>query len=58
MNKINNIQEYIDHKLAIIANQLPDSVHENPASFACGFNTGYKSAMLDLERFLQEQDTE
>ena len=52
------LQEYIDHQLALIANKLPDLVHKDPASFACGYNAGYKAAMLELERFLQRQDTE
>lgn len=52
------LQEWIDHQLAIIAEKLPQAVHQDPASFACGYNSGYKAAMLDLERFLYKQDTD
>jgi len=48
------LQEWIDSKFALIAENLPTLVHAEPASFSCGFNTGYKQAMLDLDRFLED----
>ena len=48
----NLIQEYIDAKIAIIANSLPRKVHDNPKSFTCGHDVGYKQALLDIERFM------
>ncbi len=51
-----NIQEWIDSKLAEIATRLPTLVDADPASFSCGFNVGYKQAMLDLDRLLQDED--
>ena len=53
-----SLQEWIDDKIAEIANKLPTLVHTEPASFSCGYNMGYKQAMLDLERFLFVDDTE
>ena len=47
-------QEWIDNGFAKVAEKLPNLVHTEPASFACGFNTGYKQAMLDLDRFLED----
>lgn len=52
-----SLQEYIDEKLAIIANSLPETVKQ-PASFKCGHDMGYKQAMLDLERFLYKDEDE
>lgn len=52
-----NIQDWIDNKLTIIANKLPDLVYTQPASFACGHAMGYKQALLDLERVLKEEGT-
>lgn len=49
-----NLQNWIDTKLADIAMTLPSQVLENPSSFKCGFNMGYKQAMLDLDRKLEE----
>ena len=49
------LDEWITYKLAEISLKLPNLVHENPASFACGFNTGYKQAMLDLDRIVQQK---
>jgi len=46
------LNQWIDSKLAEITNQLPTLVHQDPASFACGYNTGYKNALLDLEKHL------
>jgi len=51
-------QEWIDSKFAEIAKKLPTLVHTEPASFACGFNAGYKQALLELDRFFQEEATE
>lgn len=52
------IQEWIDHKLALIANKLPDLIDENPASFKCGHAMGYKQALLDLDKFLEKEINE
>jgi len=46
------LNSWIDSKLADIANKLPTLTHQDAASFACGYNTGYKSALLDLEKQL------
>lgn len=48
-----DIQEWLDNKFADIATKLPSLVHEDPASFACGYNMGYKQALLDLEKKLE-----
>jgi hypothetical protein len=53
-----SLQDWIDEKIADIAKKLPTLVHTEPASFSCGFNTGYKQAMLDLDRFLEDEATE
>lgn len=50
------LNDWIDGKLAEIANKLPSLVHSDAASFACGFNTGYKQALLDLERMMNDID--
>lgn len=47
-----SLDDWIDTKLKEVAERLPKAAHEDPASFACGYNTGYKQAMLDLERWL------
>lgn len=44
---------WIDSKLAEIANKLPALVYQDAASFSCGYNAGYKQAVLDLERHLE-----
>jgi hypothetical protein len=48
------LNDWIDGKLAEIANKLPSLVHQDAASFACGYNTGYKNALLDLERIMND----
>jgi hypothetical protein len=48
------IQDWLNDKLKEIAGKLPTLVHNDPASFACGFNTGYKQAMLDLEHQIED----
>lgn len=49
------IQEWIGNKFSDIATRLPSLVHEDPASFACGYNMGYKQALLDFERELEDE---
>lgn len=46
------LQKWIGTKLQEISQKLPNKIHENPASFACGYNTGYKQAVLDLQNFI------
>jgi hypothetical protein len=53
-----SLQEWIDNGFVKVAEKLPNLVHTEPASFACGFNTGYKQALLELDRFLTEEATE
>lgn len=47
------MQDWICSKYAEIADKLPSLVHSEPASFSCGFNTGYKQALLDLENKIE-----
>jgi hypothetical protein len=48
------LQKWLNDKLKEISCKLPMLVLTNPTSFSCGFNTGYKQAMLDLERVIEE----
>lgn len=43
------MNQWIDNKLSDLATRLPSLVHSEPASFACGYNAGYKNALLDLK---------
>ncbi len=52
------LQDWINEGFKKVAEKLPNLVHTEPASFACGFNTGYKQALLELDRFLQDEATE
>lgn len=47
------VNDWIDDKLKGVADKLPTLVHTEPASYSCGFNTGYKQALLDLERIIE-----
>lgn len=49
-----SLNDWLNNRLAEIATKLPTLVHDDPASFACGYNAGYKQAMLDLERELNK----
>jgi len=53
-DNMNDIEQWIDSKLADIAKKLPGLVHSDPASFACGYNSGYKKALLELDMYVQE----
>jgi hypothetical protein len=48
------IQDWINDKHKEIAGKLPTLVHTEPASFSCGFNTGYKQALRDLENLIED----
>lgn len=48
------INKWIDQQLSNIASRLPNLVATNPASFQCGRDVGYKQALLDLEKIIEE----
>ncbi len=48
--------EWVDNKLAEIAAELPALVHYEPKSFTCGFQSGYKQALLDFEGILEAEE--
>lgn len=48
------LQDWINDKLKEVAAKLPTLVHTEAASFSCGYNTGYKHALLDLESIIEE----
>lgn len=52
-----DLEEWIDQKLDEILLRMPRLVKEQPDSFACGQNVGYKQALLDLSRII-ERDLE
>ena len=50
------LQEWIDAKFSVIALRLPRLVKEQPDSFSCGHNMGYKQALLDLDKELESDN--
>ena len=48
-----HIQDWINGKYKEISSKLPTLVHDDPASFSCGFNVGYKQALLDLDCLIE-----
>jgi hypothetical protein len=51
-------KEWMREKLNEIAEKLPMQTHTEPASFACGYNMGYKQALLDLQRIYDELEND
>lgn len=49
------LRDWISKKLQEVAEKLPTQIHNDPASFACGVNTGYKQALLDLDYMITLQ---
>lgn len=47
------LQDWIADRFKDIAEKLPTLVHTEPASFACGYNAGYKRALIELEEQLE-----
>lgn len=50
------LDQWIRVKLSEIETKLPTLVHSDPASFSCGYNTGYKQCLLDLERLIDNDN--
>lgn len=50
------LEQWINDKLADIGTRLPSLVHEDAASFACGYNAGYKRCLLDLVAKLEKKE--
>lgn len=53
LRNLDEVQDWIDSKIEKIAVSLPRLVKEQPDSFSCGHNMGYKQAMLDLSQALE-----
>ena len=51
-----SIKKWINNKLKEVGEKLPKLIHNDPASFACGYNAGYKNALLDIEKFLFKEE--
>lgn len=49
------LNDWINNKLSDVAKKLPTLVNKAPESFACGYQMGYKHALLDLDKFLQDE---
>jgi hypothetical protein len=49
---LDKVKSWVDEQLKIIGSKLPTLVHENPASFACGYNMGFKQCLLELDRLI------
>jgi len=45
---LEQIQKLMNAKFKEIAEKLPTLTHQDPSSFSCGFNAGYKQCLLDL----------
>lgn len=52
------LQNWIDKKLQEISLKLPSLVHQDPSSFSCGYNSGFKSALLELDRLLEDRQSQ
>ncbi len=46
------LQDFINDTLTLIAKRLPQSV-KFPDGFDCGFDTGYKMALIDIQNILE-----
>lgn len=53
---ITTIKEWLKDRITEIATRLPTSVHKDPASFACGYNVGFKAALLQLDALIEESE--
>jgi len=52
------LQEWIDTQYQEICKKLPLLVNTQPDSFICGHANGYKACLLEMDRFLEENDEE
>lgn len=53
-----SLKEWLDEKFYDIASKIPTPAHRDPASFACGYNVGYKQALLDMQKQLERLNDE
>ena len=51
-----DIRGWVDKKLKGIAEKPEILSHSDPASFNCGFNSGYKQAVFEVNRLLERQN--
>lgn len=49
-----DIHIWIDKKLAEVAKRLPKLVDEHPESFLCGYNTGFKQCLIEIDLLIRD----
>lgn len=49
-----NLNDWLDESLAAIGKRLPALVEDEPKSFDCGYEMGYKQALLKLESLIED----
>jgi hypothetical protein len=53
-----DLQQWIDSKFLEISKKLPSLVNTFPEGFECGYQTGYKACLLELDRLLEDNNDE
>jgi|GEM_PF-6504806 hypothetical protein len=55
---MHSVFDWIQEGLERMSKKLPELVAKKPDGFECGYCLGYKDALLELEQFLFDADTD
>ena len=54
----NDLSDFIREKMQEVNLKMPQLTHDDPHSFACGYNSGYKSCLLSIARRMGFSETQ
>ena len=52
------LQDWIDERYKEIAKKLPLLMNTQPDSFVCGHAMGFKACLLEIDRFIEDNEQE
>ena len=59
LNLVNNdLSDFIREMVQEVNSKIPQLTHDDPHSFACGYNSGYKSCLLSIARRMGFSETQ
>jgi hypothetical protein len=51
-----DIKEWIYNKFSEVSERMETLVHSEPASFACGYNVGYRQCLIEIEKMICDME--
>lgn len=57
-NTSNDLSDFVRERMQEANSKMPQLTHDDPHSFACGYNLGYKSCLLAIAKEMGFSETQ